>query len=474
MPAQPTRPNILWLDCEDLSPDLGCYGHPFVHTPNLDRLAEEGARFDRAFVPGPVCSASRSAIATGMYQTSIGAHNHRDMTRYREGPVSPLPEGVRHFCDYLREAGYFTCCGHATDPERQGKLDYNFAMSFEQAFDGTDWTEREEGQPFFAEMHFFEVHRDFVHDPERPIDPDRVEVPPYYPDHDISRRDRALYLETVQVLDRKVGQVLRRLEEEGLAENTIVFFTGDHGGPMLRAKQWLYDSGIRIPLLVRRPGQIEPGTVREDLVNWIDLTTTWLTLAGTEVPDHMQGVDLLDGQTGRECVFAARDRCDETDFRTRCARTERYKYIRNFYPERPFLQFNAYKKRQYPMWTLMQVLYRRGELEPAQQRLLAPYRDPEELYDLEHDPHEINNLAEDPEYADVLREMRARLDGWACETGDMGRIPEHPRDTRWVDGLMRDKYEEAMRNRGLDPDLPDEELLEWWDRRLREMAGEER
>ena len=470
MTSQANRPNILWLDTEDLSPDLGCYGHPQVHTPHLDRLAEQGALYEQAFVTAPVCSASRSAIATGTYQTSIGCHNHRDMSRYREEHTSHLPDGIRVFTDQLREAGYFTCCGDAMEPSREGKLDYNFEMDFEDIFDGTDWSRRDPGQPFFAEMHFPEVHRVFQHDTERPIDPDDVEFPPYYPDHEVTRLDWALYLETIQILDRKVGQILQRLEDEGLVENTVVFFTGDHGRPMLRAKQWLYDSGIQIPLIVRWPGNLEAGTIRHDLVSAIDLTATWLDIAGAEIPPYVRGRSLFNGQP-RDRIFAARDRCDEADFRIRCVRDDRYKYIRNFYPERPFLQFNGYKKRQYPVLTLMQVLHERGELEPAQEALMAPYRSPEELYDLQTDPHEINNLAEDPAHADVLRQMREKLDTWTCETADMGRIPEHPRDTRWVDDRQRERFAGNMEARGLSADIADEDYLKWWIDHLREMRN---
>ena len=467
MPGASGRlPNIVWLDSEDLSPDLGCYGNPLVHTPNLDRLASEGLRFERAYTTAPVCSASRSAIFTGCHQTTIGMHNHRDISRFREGRSSPLPEGVRHLSEYLREAGYFTCCGHAMDTSRQGKLDYNFEMTFEEAFDGTDWNERGVGQPFFAEMHFTEVHREFKNDPRRPIDADEVEVPPFYPDHPITRLDWALYLETIQVLDRKVGKVLERLDEEGLAENTYVFFTGDHGRPMLRGKQWLYEGGIRIPLLVRGPEGMEPGTVRQDLVSAIDLTTTWLRLAGVEPPDHMPGRNLLGRTAEPDYLFAARDRCDETDFRIRCALDGRYKYIRNFYPERPFTQYNAYKKKQYPVLTLMEMLHEEGELEPPQKRLMAPYRPAEEFYDLQEDPHEINNLVAEPGHRHVLRRMRRRLDEWVCESGDRGRIPEDPADTRFVDEACREKFARDMRDRGLEPDISNEEYLAWWKDRL--------
>jgi uncharacterized sulfatase len=458
------RPNIVWLDTEDLSPDLGCYGNELVHTPNLDRFASEGVRFNNAFVTGPVCSASRSAVVTGMYQTSNGLHHHRS------NRDNTLPEGIAHFSDYLRSAGYFVCNGQALTDGRQGKLDYNFRISFQEAFDGTDWNHRKSGQPFFAEIHFSETHRDFDHDPDNPIDPDDVELPPYYPDHPITRRDWALYLETVQILDKKVGKVLQRLEDEGLADNTVVFFWGDHGRPMVRGKQFLYEGGIHIPLIVRWPGHIEPGTVRDDLVSTLDFAPTWLSIAGVKPPEHMQGRDMFASNLPeRKYIFAARDRCDETDDRIRCVRTKKFKYIRNFYPERPYTYFNAYKKLQYPVLTLMEMLDAQDKLTPEQKHFMADTRPAEELYHLEKDPHEVHNLADDPQYESVLKELRGELDRWILETGDKGETPE-PEEiaSRW-DREAKERYIERMKSRGLDPDCESEKYLKWWEKRLKDI-----
>jgi len=431
------RPNILWIDTEDLSPDIGCYGHPLVKTPNIDQLAADGVRFTNAFVTAPVCSASRSATITGMYQTSIGCHHHRSKRD------TPLPDGIRPVTHYLRDAGYFTCNGQALTDGRQGKLDYNFKMSFKEAFDGTDWSQRKPGQPFFAEMHFSETHRNFYRDPDNPINPDDVEVPPYYPDHPITRLDWALYLEIIQNLDKKVGKLLQRLEDEGLADNTIVFFWGDHGRAMVRGKQFLYEGGIHIPLIVRWPGHIEPGSVRDDFVSTIDFAPTWMTLAGIDVPDYVQGQDFLGSDVpGRDCIFAARDRCDETDDRIRCVRTKRYKYIRNFFPERPT---------------------------PEQARFMAPTRPAEELYDLQNDPHEVYNIADDTAHQGILKELRAKLDAWIVETGDKGEIPEDEELTLNYDRTAKTNFAKNMRNRGIEPDIPPEEYLAWWERKLNEM-----
>jgi N-sulfoglucosamine sulfohydrolase len=454
--SAPARPNILWLIAEDLSPDLGCYGNRAVQTPNLDRLAREGMRFTNAFVTGPVCSASRSAIATGMYQTTIGAHNHRS---HRDDGYR-LPQGVEPFTRYLQRAGYHTSnvINAAPGVRGTGKTDFNFVT--EDIFDGKDWAERRKGQPFYAQVNFSETHRPFRRCPERPVDPARVEVPPCYPDHPWVRKDWAMYLETLQNLDAKVGKVLARLEQEGLAEDTIVFFFGDHGRPMPRDKQFLYDGGIRIPLLIRipekyRPAGYQPGGVSDALVSAIDITATTLRLAGVEPPTHMEGRPFFGpGVQPREFIIAARDRCDETVDRIRCVRTRRFKYIRNFFPERPYTQQNVYKDVNYVTLAVMRQLQEAGKLSGPPSAFLAPRRPPEELYDLAADPHETRNLADDPKYRRTLEEMRAILDRWIRETGDQGQHPEDrvmpwDRDRTEVDGWCTQSGCRASKEGGL-------------------------
>jgi N-sulfoglucosamine sulfohydrolase len=455
-------PNILWLISEDTSPDLACYGHHLVKTPNLDRLASEGARYTNAFVTGPVCSASRSAIMTGMYQTSIGAQNHR--SHRNDGHVLPPP--VLLLTEYFRRAGYFRCNCAGLNYKQEGKTDWNF-MYMTRPFDGTDWSQRAAGQPFFAQVNFSLTHRDFRRDKRNPIDPDKVTLPACYPDHPLARRDWADYLESIQLLDTEIGVVLQWLQKEGLAENTIVMYFGDHGRPHVRGKQWLYDEGIRIPLIVRWPEHIKPGTVVEDLVSAIDLAPTILAAAGIAPPAHLQGHDFL-APKGRkhEYIFAARDRCDGTVDRIRCVRSKQYKYIRNYYPERPYTQFNAYKKLQYPVLTLMQVLHNQGKLTPEQDQFLAPTRPREELYNLQKDPDELHNLADDRKLRDVLRAHSRKLDAWIKSTKDEGEQPEDPEVVAyWQDDMAR-SYAQEMKKRGLAPDISDEEYLKWWEKRL--------
>lgn len=436
-----TQLNILWLIGEDLGQELACYGHPGVKTPNLDQLAAEGVRYTHAFTTAPVCSPSRSAFMTGMYQTSIGAHNHRS---HRDDGYA-LPAGVKVITDWLREAGYYTGnIRQLTDqPEGEffrgtGKTDWNFHYEGEP-FDTDKWADLQGHQPFYAQINFSETHRgkewNTAHEHiDEVADPSQMVMPPYYPDHPEARADWAQYLNTVMALDKKIGYVLERLEKEGLADNTVVIFFGDHGRAMVRGKQWPYDSGLRIPLIIRwpkgvpAPADFQPGTVSDRLLASIDISATTLDLAGIASPLLMQGRVFIgkNAAPARQYVFGGRDRGDETVDRIRTVRDRRYRYIRNFYPERPFLQTNRYKEFTYPMIPLMRELYAAGKLTPPQAYLLAPTRPVEELYDLQSDPYEIHNLAAEPTHWERLAAMRALVEAWIVETNDQGRIPEPP------------------------------------------------
>jgi N-sulfoglucosamine sulfohydrolase len=436
------RPNILWILSEDISPDLSCYGTAGVRSPNLDELASEGIRFTNAFTTGPVCSASRSAMITGMYQTSIGAHHHRS---HRDDGYA-LPEPVKLITEYFREAGYFTANVKtaAAGVRGSGKTDFNF--QFTNAFDGTDWNQRKAGQPFFAQLSISMTHRgghwkNLREKLKNPVDPAKVKLPPYYPDHPVAREDWATYLNSIQLMDEYVGKILERLNEERLTDNTVVIFIGDHGRCHVRGKQWLYDGGIHIPLIVRWRGKLKAGQVCDNLVSAIDISATVLKIAGIEPPKHIEGKVFLEpvGKKiwkpvkKRKYIIAARDRCDETIDRIRCVRTERYKYIRNFMPERPYTQINRYKERSYPVLGLMKELHAAGKLTPVQALFMAPRKPDEELYDLRNDPYEIKNLAGSAEHEKPLKKMRGILDKWIAETGDMGQFLEEesavtPRD----------------------------------------------
>ncbi len=445
------RPNILWIVADDLGPELGCYGDTVVRTPRLDQLAAEGLRFTQAFSTSPVCSASRSAFITGMYQTSIGAHHHRTMK------LEPLPEGVKSVPQRLQEeAGYRTL--NIKGLGANGKLDFNFEFDADQWMPTAKPEAMTEGDaPFFAQLNFHEPHRKFV-DQEDGIDPAAVQIPPYYPGHPITREDWAQYLDSVEVADAKTGAVLDWLKEQGLAENTVVFFFGDHGRPHVRGKQWLYEGGIRVPLIVRWPGQIEGGKVSEDLTSLIDVAATSLHLAGLALPKSLEGQPFLgpDLPASRDHIIAARDRCGDAPDRIRAVRTDRFKYIRNYIPELPYYNTSRYKSMGYPVLQLMKDLQKEGKLTPAQALFFADSRPEEELYDLENDPHEIHNLAKDPEYATKLAELRQIEQNWVETSGDQGAIPE-PREL-WdaANASSRKSFE----RRGFVPDEWDETVQE--------------
>jgi arylsulfatase A-like enzyme len=432
--AEPKRPNILWLVAEDFGPHLGCYGTTQVWTPNLDRLAAEGVRYTRAFTTAPVCSASRSAFMTGMYQTTIGAHNHRS---HRDDGYE-VPTGVKVAPDWFRAAGYFTA-NVQTFPQEvnvtgTGKTDWNFTYHG-RPFDSKDWSDLKPHQPFFAQVNFKETHRAFT-SPRR-ADPAKVVIAPYYPDHPVTREDYAKYLDAASELDEKVGRILKRLEADGLAATTIVVFSADHGEAHVRGKQFCYDEGLHIPLIIRWPAaypapkQYRAGTVDDQLIAAIDFLPTLFDVAAAAPPPALtQGQIFLGDHAAapRRYVFGARDRCDETVFRFRTVRDERYCYIRNFMPERPFLQTNDYKERSYPVWNLIKELAAQGKLTPVQAVLAAPHMPPEELYDVLEDPYEIHNLADssEPEHQAARQRLKAELEHWIEESNDQGRTPEPP------------------------------------------------
>jgi uncharacterized sulfatase len=395
------RPNILWITIEDWSPDLSCYGTRGIDTPHVDKLASQGVRYKWAFTTSPVCSTSRSAMMTGFHQNYLGAHQHRTKDK------KPLPHGIKTIPHLLQEAGYFTAL-------MSWKLDLNFLPDKrDEIFMGNDWAKRKPGQPFFARITFPDTHRKWNRDPERPIDIKDVELPPYYADTPFCRRDWANGLEQMQLVDRKVGKLLKRLEDEGLADNTLVFFIGDHGRCHIRGKQFLYDGGIRIPMIMRWPGKVEAGQVNEDLAMSIDICATVLEAAGVTALVPLHGKSLLgDEVKERNYVFAARDKMDNAHDSMRTIRSKDFKLILNLMPERPWLQFSRYKEQCYPMLAEMGVLYQKGELTPAQAAFFAAKKPEIELFDLNNDPHEINNLADDPAYAEKKKEFLAKLNDW--------------------------------------------------------------
>lgn len=395
------RPNILWITIEDWSPDLSCYGTKGIETPHVDKLASQGIRYERAFTTAPVCSPSRSAMMTGFHQNYIGAHQHRTDNK------QPLPYGIRPIPHLLADAGYFTCL-------MSKKTDCNFLPdSREELFQGKDWSERKPGQPFFARITFQGTHRPWNRDPIRPIDGKDVELPPYYADTPFIRRDWANGLEQMQLVDREVGALLKRLDDEGLTDNTLVFFIGDHGRCHIRGKQFLYDEGTRIPMIFRWPGHVPAGQVNDDLVYSIDICATVLEVAGVEPPVQLHGKSLFsDDVKQRKYLFAARDKMDDTHDAMRSIRSKTHKLILNLMPERAYCQLSYYKEGSYPPLAEMNILHLEGKLTPEQAAFMASSKPPIELFDLTKDPHEIRNVADDPNYQAIKAELLAELETW--------------------------------------------------------------
>ncbi len=419
------QPNILWISLEDTSPRFGCTGDALARTPHLDALAAQGCRYPNAFSTAGVCAPSRAAIITGIYATSMGAHQMRTQHAPVPQRIVPYEVVIPHYAkllpEYLRHAGYF-----CTNNE---KTDYQFKAPF-TAWDECDnsahWRNRpDQSQPFFAVFNPTMTHESKMWESDEPLitDPDAVTLPPYLPDTPKARRALARHYDNIERDDKRVGELLAQLDEDGLAANTIVVIWSDHGEGLPRAKRWPYDAGIRIPLIVRWPDKVEAGSVNEKLVSLIDLAPTMLAVAGVAAPRHLQGADFLGEAPHREYVFAHRDRHDESYDMVRAARDERFKYIRHFCPETPHLIYNPYRNHH----PIMQELWRlkaAGKLSANQQLLMADSRPPEELYDTREDPFEMNNLADKPEHRETLERMRGALNGWRAEFGDKGEIPE--------------------------------------------------
>lgn len=437
--VEDTRPNILWIMAEDMGPELGVYGEPEATTPNLDALAKKGMIYEQAFTNAPICSISRSGLYTGMYQTSIGAHQHRTPKERKK----VLPDGVKLLTDRFREAGYYTSLIKKIEREDGPdkwfdgslKTDWNFLYEG-KPYDTNNLSDLKDNQPFFAHVQVPETHRgkdwdNAINVIDNPADPAKVELPPYYEDTEIARKDWADYLNAVMAFDRKAGVVLRRLKEEGLDDNTIVIVLADHGRAMVRGKQWVYDSGLHIPLIIYVPDGVEApegfkaGTRTDAMVSGIDITATSLELAGIDQGLLMQGRPFLgEDAVQRQYTFAARDRADESMDYMRSVRDEQFRYIKNYMPERPYTQMNGYKETQYVVRRELMRLHMQGKLSEVPSLFMAKTKPAEELFDSIADPHNVVNLADDPKYKAKLEEMRAVLAAWEVETNDQGRFPE--------------------------------------------------
>ena len=443
------RPNIVWISNEDMSPRLGAYGDAVARTPVLDRLAKDSVRVTNAYTTAPVCAPSRAAIITGMHQASIGAQHMRtteDRVPELPGPYLAVPPFyVKAFPEYLRGAGYYTT--------NRAKTDYQFGVPFtiwDETGRTAHWRNRpDKSQPFFSVFNIEVTHESqiFPSSPARagkPLitSPAKVEVPPYYPDTPLVRQELARLYDNIADMDAQVGAILRQLEEDGLADDTIVFYWSDHGDGVPRAKRSLYDSGLRVPLMIRWPKRLgsalAPGSVRDDLVSFVDLAPTVLALAGVEIPVHLQGRVLVGPGAAAppEYVFAARDRMDIEYDMMRSARDGRFLYIRNFAPELPYAGHIIYRNQSAIMQEWFRLQAERALTGPSA-LWMRTSRPAEELYDTKADPHQIRNLSADPAHRGTLERMRQAVTAWMARTNDQGLINEAEMIQRmWPGGVQ--------------------------------------
>jgi len=452
-------PNILWITSEDNSPFLGCYGDENATTPNLDQLAREGFRYTRAYANCPVCAPARNTIITGVYAASNG--NEQMRSTYR------CSESIEAYSALLMKAGYY-CTNNS-------KTDYNTssidpAEVWDESSGKAHYKNRPAGKPFFAIFNLMESHESQIFPPGaltgRPSDPvvpkhnpAAMKLPPYHPDIPEMRHDWAVYYDQIEKMDSRVGELLRELEDSGEADNTIVFYYADHGGVLARSKRYIYESGTKVPFIVRIPEKFKdlfptekPGTSVDRMISFVDLAPTLMSIIGAGIPEFMQGKAFLGNQVIEEpeYVHMTRQRMDERIDMVRAVRDKKYRYIRNYMPFRIPLQHLAFLFFA-PSAQAWEDAFHAGGLTPVQQVPFLP-KPLEELYDTENDPWEVNNLAGDPDYAKVLLRMRAENKAWMEEIRDVGLIPETIYEELAGEGSMYD----YMRS----DDCPFDELLE--------------
>lgn len=427
---QADQPNIIWLVAEDISPALAAYGDTLANTPNIDRLLPSGIVYEHAYATAPICAPARSCLITGMYASSLGTQHLRCEV--------PLPESVQTLPEHLQKAGYFT--------SNRNKTDYNFdPQNRWDHWSGSvaPWRNRSGDEPFFSFINVGPSHEGSAVIKEKYqeategiseeilVTEDQVEVPPYYPDTDSMRMTWARYYNLLHSMDRMVGQVLDSLEEDGLMEETIIFFFGDHGFGLPRYKRWLYHTGLHVPLIVHVPEKYrsavpQAGKQRnEDLVSFVDFGPTVLSLAGVEQPENMQGQVFLgrEADDSREYIFGARDRADDMYEMSRAVFDGKYLYIRHFMPHLPPIQDGFIYSDIKDAFRLLRRAKNQGILNEEQQKLWQP-KPIEELYDLENDPQELTNLMGDAQYDDEVNRLSYQLSEWMMQENDLGLLAE--------------------------------------------------
>ncbi|MGI9284759.1 MAG: sulfatase family protein, partial [Pseudomonadales bacterium] len=468
--TQSDHPNILLLMAEDMSPRVGAFGDSVAVTPNIDKLASEGVRYPNTFTTAGVCAPSRAATIMGVHQISFGGQHMRASSRPEGGYKAVPPAHMKAFPEHLRAAGYYT---YTTN-----KLDYQFSSPFPGTgpftiwdAEGSDphWRDAPPEKPFFGYLNFPVTHESGVFTPlghwpsgvmhfvmqvlrawkeglppaNDPVEPAQIVLEPYYPDTPTVRNDIARHYNNIAILDQQVGEVLDQLEQDGLVENTIVIWTTDHGDGLPRAKRELYDSGIKVPMVIRwpekyRPANVKPGEFDERLISFVDLAPTILALAGVKIPVYTHGQDLTDNNIPkREYIYASRDRIDEIADRQRAVRDTRFKYIRSYHPTQEGGHHLKYRD-SIAMMREMFDLLEAGKLNEQQRLWFMPPGD-ERLFDLQADPHELNDVASDPAYTNDLARMRNAYAEWRERVEDWSDEPEATMVKRFQSGGEQQK-----------------------------------
>ena len=442
-----SRPNIILITAEDMSPRVGAFGDPVARTPNLDALAREGVRYTHVFATAAVCAPSRSALITGVHQQTLGTMHMRTSSFGKDmdhgAPYQAVPPArIKAFPELLRAAGYCAI--------NNPKTDYQFGEPFtvwDESGAQADWSHCAAGQPVFAMINHGQTHESLTWPPEtrgrhpsipdvvrrsarldaqKPADltnPAVVRVPAYWPDTPVVRTNIARFYDNIRVMDAEAGELLERLKKEGRFEDSVIIFLTDHGDGLPRGKRSLYDSGLRTPMIVRYPDGRGAGTINQDMISFIDIAPTILAIAGVEAPDWIQGRDILRQNAPQEYVFSAGDRFDEVTQRRKSVRDARFRYTRNYIPDQSNLPVLVYQDVN-PIMREWRRLYAEGGLTPLQRAYLEPTSPAEELYDTQADPDEVRNLAQDPAYAEELVRLRGALDAWIEQVGDLSAVPE--------------------------------------------------
>jgi uncharacterized sulfatase len=452
------RPNILWLLAEDFSPHLGCYGDPDAITPAIDALADDGLRYTRAYSHAPVCAPARSTLFTGMSPACLGSQQMRT--------VVAKPDHVRCFTEYLHDAGYYCFNGMSLggkDHNRgvQSKDDFNFRtpsgtwdarftprMTDPEQIRKAHWSACTDGQPFFGLIGFVCTHQSQYGRTETPKqarhliplvkdnelkDRARLTIPPYHPDTPEVREIWGRYKDAATNADHQVARVIEMLKQDGLYDDTIVIFFGDHGHGIPGGKRWLWDSGLRVPLIVRVPEKYQhllPESrvgVTDRMVSFEDFAPSMLRLGGVPIPDHMEGKPFLGAKSlpKRDLVYGIRDRIDGVYELIRSVRDERYHYMRNFFPhDGAHAEWIEWEWAPH-MLRSMRELHNRGALSGRQDMFFANSRPAEELYDMTNDPDQMYNLADDPKHQSALMRLRNACFEHMKQIGDLGLLPEY-------------------------------------------------